>query len=102
MPHSLSPRVISISGPWVDPMPSSPPEFPPQQYAAPSVVIPQLPLTDATLMARTVITAVSLELSRVAMIRVEPTLTPLTSPFVSTVAIAGLSLRQLTGYPETT
>ena len=85
----------------VDPSPSSPQGFPPQQYGAPLVVSAQVcvapALTEAKLTTVTVMPAVSLTPSLVAITPAEPALTPVTRPFASTDATAASSVVQVIG-----
>src|SRR6266516_1950909 len=71
----------------------------PQQYAATVVVTPQVwrspALRDAKETVVTVMAAVPLTPSLVALTSADPTPTPVTSPLGSTVAAAGLLLAQV-------
>src|SRR3989442_418706 len=84
----------------VVPLPSWPRPLFPQQYTAPPVVTPQVwsppPLTVAKVRTDTVIAAVPLCPSLVAVIVAWPAATPVASPVKFTVATAGLLVAQVT------
>src|SRR6185436_20593157 len=86
------------------PVPSSPSELSPQQYASPAAVSEQVwanPPSRAgkASVTTTVTLAVPSMPSEVAVMVVLPTLRPATSPFASTVATEGAELVQVTARP---
>jgi hypothetical protein len=86
----------------VEPLPSWPLAFWPQQYAAPLVVrahVKSRPALSAANTRPTAITADPLCPSLVAVIIVEPVAAPLTSPVADTDAIVGAALAQLSARP---